>query len=166
IERLLHLALVEQQASLQNPEPLSLAQVVEELVQTKAAIITQQQLQIDLHLDSQAFIHGEAFLVRQALINLLDNALDFTPPHGCIVISLSQTSDKVILQVCNQGPAIPDFALPRLSERFFSLPRPATGRKSTGLGLAFVQQVMELHQGQLVLTNQPDGVCAKLIFPN
>jgi len=166
IERLLNLALVEQQASLQNPEPLSLAQLIEELVHAKAARIAQQQLQIDLQLDPQARIHGEAFLVRQALANLLDNALDFTPAQGRIAIQLSQSSDGVSLAVINQGPAIPDFALPRLSERFFSLPRPATGRKSTGLGLAFVQQVMELHQGQLVLTNQPDGVCAKLIFPN
>jgi two-component system sensor histidine kinase CreC len=140
--------------------------LIEELVHAKAARIAQQQLQIDLQLDPQARIHGEAFLVRQALANLLDNALDFTPAQGRIAIQLSQSSDGVSLAVINQGPAIPDFALPRLSERFFSLPRPATGRKSTGLGLAFVQQVMELHQGQLVLTNQPDGVCAKLIFPN
>jgi two-component system sensor histidine kinase CreC len=71
----------------------------------------------------------------------------------------------VALRVRNDGPAIPDYALSRLTERFFSLPRPATGRKSTGLGLAFVAEVASLHGGSLSVRNVPGGVEACLAVP-
>mgnify|MGYP003537656168 FL=1 len=62
-------------------------------------------------------------------------------------------------------PAIPDYALPRLTERFYSLPRPNTGRKSTGLGLNFVQEVASLHGGALQVSNVPGGVEVCLRLP-
>jgi two-component system sensor histidine kinase CreC len=69
------------------------------------------------------------------------------------------------ISITNQGEPIPEFAFARLTERFFSLPRPATGKKSTGLGLSFVQEVMNLHRGKLELRNTPEGVTASLYFP-
>ncbi|MNN68576.1 Sensor protein CreC [compost metagenome] len=70
------------------------------------------------------------------------------------------------MRLFNQGEPIPEFALPRLTERFYSLPRPATGRKSTGLGLNFVQEVAGLHGGELQVCNQGDGVQACLRLPS
>jgi hypothetical protein len=57
----------------------------------------------------------------------------------------------------NQGPSIPDYALERLSERFYSLPRPGSGRKSTGLGLNFVAEVAALHGGELASATSRAG---------
>ena len=71
----------------------------------------------------------------------------------------------VALRLFNQGPAIPDYALARLTERFYSLPRPASGRKSTGLGLNFVAEVAQLHGGRLQVGNHEDGVEALLWLP-
>jgi two-component system sensor histidine kinase CreC len=73
--------------------------------------------------------------------------------------------------VSNSGSAIPDYARERLFERFYSLPRPDTGRKSTGLGLAFVREVAQLHGGTISVDNLvgPDGtvvgVAAQLNLP-
>ena len=53
----------------------------------------------------------------------------------------------------------------RVFERFFSLPRPDTGQKSTGLGLNFAQEVAKLHDGELVLENRQPGLCARLLLP-
>ncbi|HEY0893839.1 MAG TPA: ATP-binding protein, partial [Cellvibrio sp.] len=72
---------------------------------------------------------------------------------------------QLMLSITNQGEPIPDFAFERLTERFFSLPRPATGKKSTGLGLNFVQEVVALHNGSLALRNTHDGVVAVVHFP-
>ncbi len=79
------------------------------------------------------------------------------------------------LSIANQGPPIPDYALGRVCEKFYSLPRPAAdgvhafssaaGKKSTGLGLSFVEQVMQLHHGQLQIQNLSDGVEVRLYFP-
>lgn len=62
------------------------------------------------------------------------------------------------VRLFNQAEPIPEYALPRLSERFYSLPRPVSGRKSTGLGLNFVEEVMKLHGGSLQIGNVPGGV--------
>jgi len=63
----------------------------------------------------------------------------------------------VTLSVADSGPGIPDYALPRIFERFYSLPRPGSNEKSTGLGLCFVQQVAQLHHGQISLQNRGQG---------
>jgi two-component system sensor histidine kinase CreC len=94
----------------------------------------------------------------------LENALDFTPDGGRIRIFSERDGDRKKITIDNQGEPIPDFAFARLTERFYSLPRPATGKKSTGLGLNFVQEVATLHNARLHLRNTEIGVEATIIF--
>ncbi len=103
--------------------------------------------------------------MRQALGNLLENALDFTPVNGRLRISAERSGDRVEIRLFNQAAPIPDYALPRLSERFYSLPRPDSGRKSTGLGLNFVEEVVQLHGGQFSIGNVEGGVEVVLRLP-
>jgi two-component system sensor histidine kinase CreC len=112
-------------------------------------------------------VRGERFLVRQALANLLDNAIDFTPRGGGIRIAAAagMPAGMFAADVFNQGEPIPDYALPRVTERFYSLPRPGSGRKSTGLGLNFVQEVAQLHGGTFSISNSQGGVRATLTLP-
>lgn len=79
---------------------------------------------------------------------MLDNAIDFTPPGGAIALAAYEAQTQVLLTVTDSGSGIPDYALTRIFERFYSLPR-SNGLKSSGLGLAFVQEVARLHQGAL-----------------
>ena len=162
IERLLHLALVEQRQGLEERVPVLLRGLFEEWRQGQAARIQAAGVQLDNQLDAELSVPGEHFLLQQALANLLDNALDFTPAGGLIRCSAAVQGEKLELRLFNQGAAIPDYALPRLTERFYSLPRPASGRKSTGLGLNFVQEVASLHGGSLSLVNVPGGVEVRL----
>ncbi len=165
IERLLNLALVEQRQGLEERVDIPLRELLEDLLQAQAARIERGQLRVELQVDDDMQVRGERFLLQQALSNLLDNALDFTPPGGLLRWAATIACDQVELCLFNQGAAIPDYAMPRLSERFFSLPRPDTGRKSTGLGLNFVQEVASLHGGSLQLVNVADGVEARLRLP-
>ena len=164
-ERLLRLAQVEQRQGLEERVAVELHALVEELLQSQAARIAAAGLTVDNALPPGLCVRGERFLLRQALANLLDNALDFAPPGGRLRLSAAAHDGRVELLVFNEGPAIPDYALPRLTERFYSLPRPASGRKSTGLGLNFVQEVADLHQGALALANVVGGVEARLSLP-
>jgi two-component system sensor histidine kinase CreC len=109
---------------------------------------------------------GSRFLLRQAVANLLDNAIDFSPAGGRLTLSLERTAATVCLCIRDQGPGIPDYALPRLFERFYSVPRPDTGERSSGLGLNLVQEAARLHRGTIELRNLSEaGAEARLCLP-
>ncbi|OPA82564.1 two-component system sensor histidine kinase CreC [Pseudomonas fluorescens] len=158
IERLLNLAQVEQRQGLEEQTSLALGALVDEVLNAQCARIEGAGLRVEQAIAADVKVFGEPFLLRQALGNLLDNALDFTPSGGLLKFSAQTLHNDVQVSLFNQAAPIPDYALPRLSERFYSLPRPASGRKSTGLGLNFVEEVMKLHGGALQIGNVPGGV--------
>jgi two-component system sensor histidine kinase CreC len=166
-ERLLDLAQVEQRRGLDERVAMALQPLVDELVNGRSPQVAQRGLSMTNVIPAGATARGERFLVRQALANLLDNAMDFTPPGAAVTIgaSVDEVGRTVAVEVFNQGEPIPDYALPRVTERFYSLPRPGSGRKSTGLGLNFVQEVAQLHGGSFSISNVDGGVRATLTLP-
>lgn len=165
IDRLLNLAKIEHQQSLHQPVTIQLAELVQSILARYQIRFDQKKIHLQVQLDNTISILGETFLLEQAICNLLDNALDFTPESGRMELILESKNNQIQLSLFNQGETIPEFALPKLTDRFFSLPRPDTGKKSTGLGLNFVQEIMELHKGKLEIANTDSGVVARLIFP-
>ena len=165
IERLLNLAQVEQRQGLEERVTVPLAALVDELLDTQHARIERKQLRIEQRIAPDINLLGEAFLLRQALGNLLENALDFTPSHGVLRFTAQRQGEQIEFSLFNQAEPIPDYALTRLSERFYSLPRPDSGRKSTGLGLNFVEEVLQLHGGSLQIGNVAEGVEVTLHLP-
>ena len=157
IDRMLMLARVEQ---LQSPEGITELDL-ENLLKTCIALRRQQldARHLDCRLDANAAanIRGDAFLLQQAVLNLLDNAIEFAPEGSCIEISLQTTDEHAEISIRDHGAGAPDYALPQIFDRFYSLPRPATGRKSTGLGLALVREVARLHGGEASFENHPEG---------
>lgn len=104
---------------------------------------------------------GDPFLLDHALANLVSNAIDFASRGTEVHVDILGEQRQLVIRVRNQGAPIPDYAAARLFERFFSTERPDTGRKSTGLGLAFVRRVSELHGGDIQLGNVSGGVEAQ-----
>lgn len=96
----------------------------------------------------------EAELITLAIGNLLDNAIDFAPAGSTVRVEL----DGATVAVQDTGPGVPEYALPRLGERFFTTARPGGERSGSGLGLAIVQRVMVLHGGQMQVRNTAPGL--------
>ncbi|MBC3272415.1 two-component system sensor histidine kinase CreC [Pseudomonas sp. SWRI81] len=165
IERLLNLAQVEQRQGLEERVAVPLSVLVEQLLSAQAARIEGKQLRVEQAIGSDLLLIGEPFLLRQALGNLLENALDFTPAQGVLRFNAERVGEQIECRLFNQTAPIPDYALPRLTERFYSLPRPDTGRKSTGLGLNFVEEVVKLHGGGMRIANVEGGVEVVLRLP-
>jgi two-component system sensor histidine kinase CreC len=165
IERLLNLARVEQMQALEDEQQVAVAALIDELLLAQGTRIDGAGLQVRQRIPAGLRLLCDPFLMRQALANLLDNALDFTPQQGALAFELERDGERVALSLFNQGQAIPEYALGRVSERFYSLPRPGTGRKSTGLGLNFVAEVMQLHGGALAVDNVEGGVRVRLWLP-
>lgn len=167
IDKLLALAAVEHRQRLDNPEPISLAMLAEEAAAQCAPRLAQARVTLrrDVAADMQG-CHGDAFLLRQAVTNLIDNAIDFSPMGSEITLDIRRTAEGVRIEVGDRGAGVPDYALPRVFERFYSLPRPDGGSRSSGLGLCFVAQVAALHRGRATLANRDGGgTVACLVLP-
>ena len=169
-ERLLGLAQVEQRRGLEEVAHIPLRELVEELLAECAPRLELAGITADNAVPPGASVTGERFLLRQALLNLIDNAVGFTPAGGRFGVKaaagrLAAGAPAWVISVCNEGEPIPDFALPRVTERFYSLARPGSGRKSTGLGLNFASEVAQLHGGEFRIGNEPGGVRAELLLP-
>ena len=101
---------------------------------------------------------GDRFLLVQALVNLAGNAVDFSPAGGVVEISFGPAAGgRLHFTVADRGPGVPGFARDRVFERFFSLPRPDGGRKSSGLGLAIARETVLLHGGTIYLRDREGG---------
>jgi len=169
IDRLLGLSAIESRKALEHPEPVSIAELAETVRGQLQPGADARGVRIQMEADSQLTVTGEYFLLEIAVANLLQNAIDFSPAGSCIQIRVARVSDApwVELRIVDEGPGIPDYALPRLFERFYSLSRPDTRRKSSGLGLCFVREAVELHRGSVSVGNRTDGQggCATIRLP-
>lgn len=158
VDRLLELSSLEARKALRQTERIEAGELAREAAKTlrpacEAARVT---LTLNGHAE-EAELNGERVLLREALVNLLQNALDFSPAGGAVTLHWAVEVGRVVFTVEDGGPGVPDYALSRVFERFYSLPRPGTTRKSTGLGLALVREIAHLHGGDVALTNLPEG---------
>jgi two-component system sensor histidine kinase CreC len=111
-------------------------------------------------------VKAEAFLLGQAVGNLVQNAVEFTPAGGTVRVTVERRGARACVMVDDSGPGVPDYAVEKVFERFYSLPRPDTGRKSSGLGLSIVREIARLHGGEVTLVNRVEGGArAELILP-
>ena len=103
------------------------------------------------------------FLIEQALVNLIENAISFSPANANIIITVTALEHKMEICIEDEGSGIPEYAKAHIFERFYSLPRSGEKQKSTGLGLCFVKEIARLHGGSIELQNrEPCGVIARL----
>jgi two-component system sensor histidine kinase CreC len=157
VENLLRQAKLESRAEI-NPQPVDLAELFGKLCGNREVIAQGKNIALRVGECAQKnlAVEGDVALLEQALGNLLDNALDFTPPGGEITLRAEQHDSLMTILVTDTGSGIPDYARSRVFERFYSLPR-SNGQKSSGLGLAFVQEVARLHRGSITVENRPAG---------
>jgi two-component system sensor histidine kinase CreC len=167
IDRLLALAAIETRKSLEQPTDIPLVELLDALCANHRHSIEARNLEVRTDYSVRPVIRGEPFLLEMALGNMLQNAVDFSPPGRTITLRLRVEGSRVEIVVDDEGPGVPAYALERVFDRFYSLPHPATGRKSSGLGLCFVREVAALHRGRASLTNRPDrsGARAVLALP-
>ena len=156
-ERLLDLAALEKRRVLEDPAPVDLRQLADEASRAMQTAAHRRNVVLEVRVPEHSLVQAEAFLLQQALTNLLSNAIDFSPEGGMITVSASREGRRILLEVRDHGPGIPEYALERVFEKFYSLRRPDSGHKSTGLGLPFVREIAHLHGGEAYLANHPEG---------
>ena len=109
----------------------------------------------------------DARLISQVIINLVENALKYTPSGSSIAIGAEKQGDRVVIRVADDGPGIPDDLKPRVFEMFFTGDRKvADSRRSLGLGLSLCRSIVSAHGGEITLTdNTPSGCIFSFTLP-
>ncbi|MCP4138552.1 MAG: two-component system sensor histidine kinase CreC [bacterium] len=163
IQKLLELSSIESRDTLKDVEPVSIHELTSDILESFSPQLTKKNIEVIHSVDRSHSAPGERFLLRHALANLVHNAIQFTPQEGTIEIS-SEISDSVLsVSIRDNGEGIPVYAEDKIFDKFYSLPRKESGKKSTGLGLPFAREVASLHNGTLEVKNNPHtGVCALL----
>jgi two-component system, OmpR family, sensor histidine kinase CreC len=157
VDRMMELTALESRRTLDAPVPVPLRPLLQDLVASVQPAAAQRGLSVTLDEGDEATVSGDAFLLQRAVSNLVDNALDFSPPGGTVRLALRRSGRSAEVTVQDQGPGIPDYAGDKVFEKFYSLARPNSRKKSTGLGLPFVKEIAELHEGRVGLVNAPEG---------
>lgn len=159
VDRLLELSKLEQRQHAEARHPVALNDCARTAIAHTQARAAQRGVALALA-GQGASGPWEAELITLALTNLLDNAIDFAPEGSTVRVEL----DGARVAVQDAGPGVPDYALPRLGERFFTTARPNGERSGSGLGLAIVRRVMALHGGHMEVRNTQPGLRVELVL--
>lgn len=166
IEKLLQLTALEKRKQLDHIQTLSLGEIVSEAIASLEPQVMRSGVFVQNNVPVDHEVCGEKFLVTHAVLNLVNNALRFTPAGGAVSLSSTLRNGFIVLTVSDTGAGIPDFARDKIFDRFYSLPG-ADDTRGTGLGLPFVCEVAHLHGGTIEVKNNVNGpgVTATLTLP-
>jgi two-component system, OmpR family, sensor histidine kinase CreC len=165
VSRLLELSSLETRRELRDVTDINLHNLASEITESFLPAIQKNKLNVVNKIDANVSVKGELFLIRHCISNLLDNSIKFSDESGEITLRSESAKDCIKLIVTDKGAGIPDFALNRIFDRFYSIP-PKNKKKSTGLGLSFVKEIASLHKGSIEVKNNVDrGVTSILTLP-
>jgi signal transduction histidine kinase len=163
-QALLRIAEIEAGARRSAFADFDLSPVLTDLAELYGALAEDAGLDLVLSVPPILPVHGDRDLLQQAVANLLDNAVKFSPPGGAVRLEASLAGGEVRVVVVDQGPGIPASDRQRAVQRFFRGEQ-ARHTPGSGLGLALVLAVAQLHGGTLVLEENAPGLRAVLVLP-
>jgi len=123
-------------------------------------LIEDKKLTFTLSGDENLFARGDRVFLRQAVINVIHNAVKFTPVGGAISLSVAREGGQAVLRVTDSGPGIPIEHATFVFDRFYRVdPAREGANKGTGLGLSIARWAVQANEGRIGFSNSPEGGC-------
>ena len=164
VERLLAVAQLDAQQHGDARELVDLSQILRRSGQEVQALANERQIELRVESDLPALVAGEARSLSSLVVNLLENALRYTPAGGRVVGGAREARNGVLLTIMDTGPGIPIGERNRVFERFYRVP--GTTMSGSGLGLAIVKRVADLHGASVSIEDAPGGgALINVLFP-
>ena len=165
MEDLLLMARMEGKALSAAPRPVNLAEVLKDAAPALSELAARAGNVCTVAAAPPQWIEGYDSLLFRLVFNLAENAIKYTPSGGRIEVTLEQLDGSAVLQVKDNGPGIPPDAQEHIFDRFYR-GDPAREGSGTGLGLALVRAIVELHRGQIHLSSDVGkGSCFRVTLP-
>jgi heavy metal sensor kinase len=166
VDRLLTLSRAETGEAKLSIEPIALKDLAESVVGDLAVLAEEKSQQIVVEAHGAPRALGDRLMVRQALINLVDNAIKFAPAASAIIVRVADTPDQAIVDVIDRGPGIPAAAQDRIFDRFFRAHSAPADVAGTGLGLSIAKSAVETVNGTLTLEHSDQhGTTFRVTLP-
>ncbi|URM33854.1 PAS domain-containing protein [Cytobacillus firmus] len=156
IQELLDLSKIEKQGFSLSIQQLDLADVLEDVVAIMKGKAAEKEIVLEYkRVDKPVYIVGDVHRLKQVFINIISNAISYTPNQGVVYISSADTGSTVITEIRDTGIGIEAGEIPRIFERFYRVDK-ARSRNSggTGLGLAIVKHLVEAHKGTISVKSE------------
>jgi len=145
-------------------QEVNLRELMEEIV--RQVYVLAEGLELSLTASEDVIISGDYDLLKQMVLNVVDNAIKFTPRGGRVKLTLGQEKGLAVIEVSDSGQGIPREHLSRVMEPFYKADMPRPSARGAGLGLAIVKQVITLHSGQIEIHSQEGvGTRVKMLLP-
>lgn len=158
VENLLSITRIDNETLALNLKPELISDVIDEAVMHTKRRVQHHNLSVSI-CDELLMVKVDMPLIVQVLVNLIDNAVKYTPEDSDIIISVVQKDRRVFVSVADDGPGIPDDIKPKLFEMFFTAGNiRSDARRGLGLGLALCRAIVAAHGGEIhVSDNIPHG---------
>ena len=150
VDRMLLLSQLENINTIHAKKSVDLKKIITEISNSVKTSSPDKKVNIRLP-ESPAVINGDTLLIYEAIDNIVKNAVEFTRNDGKIDITCDIDLHYITISVSDNGAGIPEYALSKVYEKFFSLPRPESDEKSSGLGLSITREIVELHNGTVTV---------------
>lgn len=158
--------LVPEANNLEEEDEVNLEKLTRDILAMLAPIAVEKQIELEFeHEEKIPLLRGNATALGILIRNVVDNAIRYSNENGRITVQLLKNHNEVVLEVCDNGPGIPEELQARVFERFYRV----LGNKSpgSGLGLAIVRQICELHGGRVILASPKidTGLIVRVYLP-
>ncbi|MCA0969841.1 PAS domain-containing protein [Halobacillus litoralis] len=157
IQDLLELSKLEREDFHLNIEPIEIQKLLNDLIPIVEQQANQKDIKLIVDLKGDAMVQGDSSRLKQVFMNLLTNAVNYTPEEGNVSIKLKEFNEFIRVSVSDNGVGIPEEEISRIFERFYRVDK-ARSRNSggTGLGLAIVKHIVEGHEGRIHVESEID----------
>ena len=165
VETLLDISRLEEGAMSLRLLPLDIAVLIKEMMEEERQIASERGVELanDAPADLPRVL-GDRDVIQRVLVNLVDNALKFTPKGGRVWLEAETGDGEVRVVVGDTGPGIPPEERARIFEKFTQLQGVVSSRRGAGLGLTFCRMAVEAHGGRIWIEDGPDGAGSRFIF--
>lgn len=163
-DKLLLLAHAEATPSTLLTQRVDLAALVSSVLEETIVLAQRRDIDLGAELGERLDVAGSGSLLSALVTNLVDNAVRYTQPGGCVTVAARRDGDTVVLDVIDDGPGIPAEARPHVFKRFY---RVSSDTEGSGLGLAIVSEIAQAHGGSATLAPGPGnrGVVVTVRLP-